>query len=588
MANFLSTSDLNADDLKSNFITYLQSQDKFRDYDFSGSNMSVLLDLLMQNTMYNNHYLNMVGSESYLDSAQLRESIVSRAKELNYVPVSRTSSRATISVEVFPDDTPNSILIPKGYAFKSTINNSTYYFYTRQNYTLTRTNDRYILSNIDIFEGYNVIEYFSVVSSTTDGYTSYSSQHIINSKNVDIDSLEVWVTLDGTRTKFTKATSLYGLNSESNVYFIQGYKDYYYEIVFGDGILGKALSSGTEVDISYADTLGPDANGINVFSKTNAISGYTSVNVDVVTPSYGGADAEPDENIKYNSVRHFQVQERAVIEDDYKNLVTQNFPEIQAINVYGGENDNQYGKVILCLKPYNTTKLSTSLQNRITKFLEGKNLVTEPVIKELEYFYIKLDSVVRYLRSETTETEGELKTGIITDILALNNTKFNKFNQSVYSSNISKIIDNSNTAIVSNSTFLKLSKRLFPAVNVSQSYSISFDNELTNYGSDDPAITTDSFTYTYNTVDYPAWIQDNGAGILGVYTYNSSGEITKLENVGTVDYTTGYCYFTVNIKGYTSYVSVYAKPKSRDILISKNKFIVLDSGDFTIEMVAND
>jgi hypothetical protein len=599
MANFLSTSDLNAESLKTNFITYLQSQDKFKDYDFTGSNMSVLIDILMQNTMYNNHYLNMMGAESYLDSAQLRESIVSRAKELNYVPRSRTASRAVITVEIFPEDSPNSILIPKGYVFKSTINNETYYFHTRQNYTITKSNDRYVLSNIEIFEGYAVQEFFSVVSEIgTDGYTTYSSSHVINSENCDTNSLDVYVTLNGVRTKFERATSLYGLTSESNVYFLQGYKDNFYEVVFGDGVFGKAIATGTEVDITYTDTLGPGANGISVFSKTTSISGYSSVSITTTTTSYGGGDAETNENIKFNSVRHFQTQERAVIENDYRNLVITNFPEIQAVNVYGGENDNQYGKVIVCVKPFNTTKISDSLKNRITQFLESKNLVTEPVIKELEYFYIKVDAAVRYIRNNTTSTEGELKSTVISKLLELNDNRFNKFNQSVYSSFLSRTIDESDLAITSNSLFLKIIKKLFPVPNVETTYILEFDNALPDFGSADKAgqtfpsnhpamIESSKFTYTMNGTDYEAWVQDNGAGILGVYTYDSEGIKVRLKVVGTVDYSIGKCVMTLAIKGYTGNVSVYAKPRSRDIIISKNKFIILDSADFNITMVAD-
>ena len=598
MANFLSTSDLDAAALKTNFITYLRSQDKFKDYDFTGSNMSVLIDVLMQNTMYNNHYLNMVGAESYLDSAQLRESIVSRAKELNYIPKSRASARAVISVEIFPEDSPNSIILPKGYSFKTVLSNTTYFFYTRQNYTITKSNNRYLATNVEIFEGLPVTEFFLVSSNSDEGYTTYSSSHIIQSKDVDLSSLEVFVVLNGIKTKFTKAESLFNLNDSSNVYFIQGYKDYYYEIVFGDGILGRALPAGTNVEISYSDSTGPNANGINMFSKTQAINGYSSMSIVTEQPAYGGSNAELDENIKFNAVRHFQTQERAVIENDYRNLILTSFPEIQAVNVYGGESDNQYGKVIICLKPYNTTKISESLQNRISRFLEDKNITTEPVIKSLEYFYIKLDADVRYSQNDTINTENELKSTIITNLLTLNDTKFNNFNQSIYSSNISKIIDTSDISIISNSLFLKLIKRLSPTPNLEITHVLEYDNALPDFGSADkgtktfPAghpsmIESTMFTYTHDGTDYESWIQDNGAGILGVYTKNTEGVKTSLKNIGTVDYSIGRCVFTIAIKGYIDYISVYAKPKSRDIKISKNKFIIIDSSDFNIRMIPN-
>jgi hypothetical protein len=375
MAKFLSTSALDADTLKSNFIQYLKTQDNFKDYEFSGSNLSVLIDLLVQNTMYNNHYLNMVGAEGFLDTAELRESIVSRAKELNYTPKSKTSARTTLTVTIRPTDVPLSITIPKGYKFTTTLNNQRFNFITTQNYVIQRSNNSYVLSGVEVFEGIPVVEYLDVLSTTSDsGITTYSSRFIMTSENIDTSSVEVYVTSGSTRTQYTKASSLFGLNPESEVFFVQGYSANQYEIVFGDGVLGKDLTTGDVVEIHYRDTIGTDANGIKAFSPSTTIAGYGDISIVTELPSYGGSDREPNDSIKFNAVRHFQVQERAVTESDYKNLILTNFPEIQAVSAYGGELTNRYGKVIVSLKPHNSAIATTNLKNRIANFLNTKNI----------------------------------------------------------------------------------------------------------------------------------------------------------------------------------------------------------------------
>lgn len=581
MSNFLSTSDLAFDELKSNFKTYLATQQRFKDYNFEGSNFAVLLDVLLQNTMYNNHYLNMMGAESFLDSAELRESIISRAKELNYTPKSRTSARASINVTITPEDSPNSILIPKGYRFKSRVNNVNYWFTTRQNYKLIRDNNTYSVDGIELFEGEPITEYFTLNSTTENGITTYSNEIIINSENVDTTSLEVYVTIGEEKIEFTKTDSLVGLSSSSRVYFVEGYRANQYKIVFGDGVLGEAIASGSDIEISYLDTVGADANGINTFTFTESIQGYSSISVVTDLASYGGSERESNENIKYNAPRHYQTQETAVTENNYKDMVVTNFPEIQAVSAYGGEEELLYSKVILALKPYNSTNASDVLKSRISSFLNSKALTTEVIIRDLEYFYIKVVSNIKYNPNDTTESASNIKAAIITKLLTLNDTQFNKFVQGAYSSNISNMIDESNDAITSNSLFLKIGKRITPTNNVEESYIIKFDNELQS----SIAGTVKSSTFTYDT--YEAWIQDDGEGVLGLYTENNTGDTTLIETIGSVDYTTGELIFDLTVTSYTDYISIFADTKSRDIEVKNNNYILFDSGDFELEMVAN-
>lgn len=591
MAKFLSTAALDADTLKSNFVEYLKTQDQFKDYDYSGSNISALLDILIQNTMYNNHYLNMVGAEAFLDTAELRESIVSRAKELNYLPKSRTSARASVSVTIVPQDSPLSITIPKGYKFTTTLNNQKFTFVTNQNYIVKRVNSTYNITGVEIFEGSIVTEFFDVVSTTNSNITTYSSRFIMSSENIDTSSIEVYVTSNNVRTLYKKSPSLFGLTNTSEIYFIQGYSANQYEIVFGDGILGKKLTTGDIVEVYYRDTIADEANGINVFKASNAISGYSNISVVTELTAYGGSERENNSSIKFNAVRHFQVQERAVTEDDYKNIILTNFPEIQAVSAYGGEKVNKYGKVVISLKPFNSNFASNVLKNRIYKFLLTKHLSNEPILVDLEFFYVYLSSTVRYSSDLTALSEDNIKNSIINNILTLNAEVINSFNQSVYGSRISQLIQSADNSVVSNSTSLKMSKRISPSIGVDTQFLIEFDNQLKTEGvyyqypeGHDPIVKSSEFVYTYAGTDYDCWIQDNGTGVLGIYTIDKETTLL-LKTIGTVDYTVGKLIFTINPKYYNPYISINVELEENDILVDNNKYILLDSSDFNIKMV---
>lgn len=594
MSNFLSTADLDVDSLKTSYINYLKTQDRFKDINFEGSNISALIDILIQNTYYGNYYLNMVGAESFLDSAALRNSVVSRAKELNYTPRSRVSSRAIVSVEIVPDDSPNTITIPKGYIFKSTINNTQYNFITDQAHVITNNSGSYELTGIDIFEGRSVTEFFTAaVTENDNGYTEYTSRFILQSENLDKASIEVYVTSNSVRRQYTQADNLFNLSPTNNIFFIQAYKENQYEIVFGDGVLGNALTSGDTVEVVYRDTLGSGANGINAFTFSSQIDGYSNITVTTTTRSYGGAERESITSIKYNAPRHFTNQERAVIEEDYKNILTENFPEIEAVNAYGGEDSGLYGKIIIALKLYGSTVISDILKKRIQKFLLTKSATREAIVNALDYYYVKIDSSVRYNADQTSLTESQVKSNIINKILELNTITNYQFNQTVYGSTITDKIQGADTSIISNSTSLKIIKRISPIVNTSNLYEINFYNELETDGvlyefplDHEPIVESSTFTYLNGTISITAWIQDNGNGNLGIYTFDTDGNKVMVTNIGTVNYTTGYLNFTTTIQGYTgNYISIYAKPQVREIILQNNGFALIDSNDITLNMV---
>lgn len=594
MANFLSTEQLDATSLKTSFVNYLKTQQAFSDVDFEGSNISALVDFLIQNVYYNSYYLNMVGAESFLDSAALRHSIVSRAKELNYVPRSRTSARAVVTVDITPGDSPDTITIPKGQVFTASLNNQQFNFVTDQSHVISNSSNTYSISDVTIYEGRLVTEYFTAAATVnSSGYTDYTSRFIIQSENLDTSSIEVYVTSNSVRTQYTKADDLYSLTSTDEIFFIQAYKSNQYEVVFGDGVLGAALSTGDTVEIVYRDTVATEANGINSFTSATQIDGYSNITVTVTTRAYGGAERETDTSIKYNAPRHFQTQARAVTETDYKNLITQNFPEVEALNVYGGEDEGIYGKVIVAVKLAGTTVVSNIFKTRLQNYLLTKSATREAIVNALDYYYVKIDSTVRYASDQTSLSENQVKSNIITNILTMNTISNYDFIQEAYGSTITSKIQGADASIISNSTQMKMIKRLTPTVNTVETYNIKFYSELETDGvvsafplGHEPIVETSTFTYLNGTNSITAWIQDDGNGALGVYTYDSDGDKTLIEDVGSVNYTTGELNFTVTIQGYTgSYISLYAKPESREVVLQKNGFVLIESSDINLTMV---
>lgn len=603
MANnsLLTTSQLDFNELKSSLKTFLTGQTSLSDYDFEGSNISVLIDLLTYNTFLNAQYLNMVGSEMFLDTAKIRDSIVSHAKELNYVPRSRISSRVTVDVTITPNDAPSAITIPKNYAIRTTIDSVTYNFVTDAPIVIKNSSGVYTANSVTFYEGEVVNEVFTAnVTLNSDGtYNSYG--YILSSENIDVNSIEVSVqnsVSDTTTTVFTKADNFFGITSESNKFFIEGYKANQYRIVFGNNIIGKALKNGNVVTVSYRDTVGSVANKATSFTKTSSIDGYASISLNVSGASYGGAERESNEDIVYAAPRHFQTQERAVTASDFKTLLLNKFPQIQAVSAYGGEEatPKQYGRVVICVKPYGNVGIVTdSLKNQIIQYLKLKSLTTEPVMVDAEYFYLEITSKVYYDLLLASVAANELKTDVITNILTLNDSMLNDFGKNVLYSKIVKTIDNTTTngAITSNDTSLRMVYRWTPTVNQTATTTVSFDNELSNEGAryaypegHEKIITSSVFTYTYDGVDYACYLSDDGLGSLKIYTVNDGTEIVLNSNVGTVDYTTGELSFTTQVKGYIGRINIYARLEAKNITVRKNKFLIIDSSDINIEMIA--
>ena len=599
MAQFIPPADLDFTAYKNSLKAFLKSQDRFKDYDFEGSNLSVLIDILSYNAYNQAHYLNMVGSEMFLDTSILRESIVSHAKELNYTPRSRVSARARVSVEIVPNGLPSSVTIPKNYGFKTSSSQSNAIKFLTDQPLIARkdANNRYIVDDVDIFEGNIVTERFTVVAtSSQNGSVIYNQRFILQSENIDVSSIEVTIQADSNDnmpTTYERATTLYGLTNLSQIFFVRGYKSNHYEIEFGDNVLGAALLAGNIVTVSYRDTIGEEGNGSFVFTKTGTIDGSSSITVTTLTRATGGAERESDDSIKYNAVRHFQVQERAVNESDFDILIRENFPEIQQCNVYGGEKVAQYGKVMIALKPFNVEGIvEESTKSRIIEFLKTKTLVPEPVILDPEYYYVGITGNVYYNVNQTTLRENQILTNIHNALLALNNKELGDFNTIASQSLIATTIADSNPMITAVDVKLSMVKRWFPERGVAKTFTFTTDNTIQssnegaytntiNYG-----VTSSVFQKIVSDQITNCIIRDNGIGTLYLYVISLDGKLVKVvEPVGTVNYVTGEVSFVLDVYDYTPYIAFTCVLGSNSIVISKDKFISVDTPHIALKLI---
>lgn len=585
MANSaLTVANLNFNDIKSNLQNYMQTQSSLKDYDFTGSNINVLLDVLSYNTYMQNFYLNMVANESFLNSAVLRDSIVSHAKTLNYLPQSRSSSVSRIKLSITPNDTPALITIPRYTSFSTTIDSKSYTFSTDEGITIAADSEgNYEANNISIHEGEVVTELFTVNSSNTD------QRFVLNNKEIDTDSLVVKVIKSSTDTanaEWTKNLTTIGIDGNSNTYFIVPAESQKYEIQFGDGILGKKLENNNIIQATYRKSSAGASDSANVFALVGDIQGYTNVSVTVLSKATGGSLPESDDSIRRNASRSLTIQDRTVTVGDYKSLIKQNFNDVQAINVYGGELSipPQFGKVIISVDLNNAEGIPMSRKKDIEAFAKLRApLSITPVVVDPEFLYVDINSTVRYNPNVTTKSDNEIKTVVGDAIKAHTDATINDFDTKLRMSKLAATIDDSDPSILNNDTSVTLEKRIVPQLNKDQTFLLEYDNEIyreipLNGLFVDGTAPISSSTFTFNNLTGCSF-RDDGNGLLQIVQDTTSGLEVINTNVGTVNYAQGL----VNINSFNTSlfngnaIRIYATPISRTIASSKNIILTYNS-----------
>lgn len=593
MSDFLPVNQLDFNTLRANLKAYLEGQDRFKDYDFDGSNISVLLDLLAYNTYQNAFYLNMIGNEMFLDTATLRDSVVSHAKELNYLPRSYTSASATIRVKINVSNT-NAFTetIPQNYKFTSTVAGNTYTFSTAEPYIVTRNANNEFISQIDVYEGFLLTEKFVVNTNLTE------QRFVLSNDRVDTDSIEVFVfpsVGSANSTEYTFTTSIFGLSSNSSVYFLQAAEDNKYEIVFGDGVVGKKPQNGNLISVNYRISSGNTVNGISSFTPQSTVNGYSLAVQSVISPAAGGAESESISSIKYNATRFFQTQDRVVTREDYKSLIIANFPEIKSISVYGGEEipiTPQYGKVVISPVTQTGNPVTQNTADRILTFVKTRSpLSIEPTIIDPDFLDIYISSTVRYNVNQTTLSANQIKSLVTNTIGTFNNDNLIDFNKTFRYSKFVAAINTSHPSVVSNETSVIMAKTIIPLLNDNYSETINYGNEIKRDDYNVSRPLTNEFSVYSSQITYnsrPAYFGEDGAGQLFVYELTGSGRNILRTNAGTVDYING----VINISSIVisdfvgSGITFFAIPAKQDIRSLRNTVLRIDNTQTIITVEA--
>ena len=481
--NSISLVNLDFDTLKSTLKTYLKGQALFQDYDFDGSNMSVLLDILSYNSYLNTFYLNMVASEMFLDSAQLRNSVISIAKSMNYTPRSSKSSKALLNL-TFAQSNLTSFEIPEGARFTGKNSNGSFTFVTNETLTLYPANNKFVATNVEVYEGSFIRDTFIYDSSIQ------AQRFILSNQTIDTDSLLVTVTEDGGQTSlsYKKATSLFGLIANTQAYFVQATEDTKYEIMFGDGVFGRKPKNGATVITSYRISSGSNSNKCTTFILDDNLGSYNGhanaiiPTITVATAAFGGAEAETIEEIRYRAPRNYQTQERAVTEEDFKTLVLQKYQDIKTCHVYGGETSSgkqQFGKVFVVPASFTGEMLSDTERQDIESFLSNKcTLGISPVVVNPDYLYILVDTICKYNGNETELSPADISTIVKNAITTFNTDELNDFDTEFRFSRFEAAINSAHPSISSNETKISLKKILLPDLNTPVSMTVRFRNKV--------------------------------------------------------------------------------------------------------------
>jgi len=585
----LDSSELDFGGVRDRLIAFLQQQDRFRDYNFEGSNLRVLIDLLAYNTQMHAHYLHMVGSEMFLDTAQLRESVVSHAKELNYVPRSVSSAVAFVDLVVnvpAGPDRPETVVIPRYFPLRSLVGGVAYMF-TTDDIVIVRRSSGYRAQNVPIYEG-EVVRDFHEVPATGDG------QYLIGA-GADISSVRVHVLPSSASSpkeavEWTRATSVAGVRATDRAFFVQAASSGEYQIVFGNGAVGLPVTPGNVVRVTYRLAAGSAANGLSSFVPMSAVDGF-AVGVENVDASRFGQEPETIEDIKFRAPRFFATQDRAVTSDDFEVLLTSKFPGLEAAVAFGGEaaSPPAYGKVFISAKPYGGTVLPNTSKRAIVDFVKSRSpLSIDPVYVDPDFVFVGVRTNVKYDAARTMSVT-DLRSSVQLAVDAFGSANLNRFKAALRRSRLIAAIDDSSPLIVSNDTRVELIKRLSPPIRSDVTLGASFRNSI-DVTSQHPTVYSTPFWY--QTADGSVLfvrIEDDRRGRLMIVHSDSQGsKRTIASNVGTVDYAGG----TVSIGPLvvhqydTPWIGLHVVPARDDVVASSNQVMTIASGDVEVNVEA--
>ncbi len=583
-------------DIKESLKTYLKSQSVFKDYDFEGSGLSVLLDVLSYNTHYMGFYANMVANEMFLDSAVMRDSVVSLAKHLGYTPTSKKASFATVNVKYNTTYVAGTYL-PAFTTFSAKGENGV--DYTFQNLTPvlieedpnTDNAGNGIAANVKIYEGERRTISFVYDSTVT------NRRFTIPDINVDTNHITVNVQTSGSDRSgyfdaWSEGTNFTDYKSTDKVFFIQEKNDEFFELYFGDGIVGQELTDGNIITITYLSTTGSAANGIgrNESASSRAFSISGNAYIETVDFSSGGADPETIKDIKYYAPRTFQAQDRAVTSGDYEAIVVKEYADVETINVYGGENESppQYGKVFISIKPESGKYLNASAKKTIVQdIVKNKNLVSIiPEVIDPEYLYLLMNTEILYDPNKTLLSPEAINILAKSNIVSYINTDLEKFEKDMVFSKLLERIDNTESSVLGNQTTIRIQKWLYPNLGASTGYTIEFKNPMFHpHSGHVPVVTSTYFKHLdLNGKMQTAFAEDDGRGFIRLLYFERGTKKILNSNVGTINYEKGKVtlssnFVPVSIEDGSEFIRFTAVPDDQDIIATNNLILTYDEDD---------
>ena len=593
----LRVTEFDFDDVKDNLKTFLKAQNEFKDYDFEGSGMNILLDTLAYNTHYLGFNANMLANEMFLDSASLRSSIVSHAKMLGYEVSSPKSPRATINISLATSKT--TATMPAGTAFTTTVDDVSYQFVTIADITGTNTGNAVPFDSTEIYEGSYVTTKYLVDSSDID------QRFILVDPRVDTTTLTVKVQTsadDASTTTYTKATDISQLSRSSTVYFLQEIEAGRFEVYFGDGIVSQAISDGNIVSLNYVVTNKEEANGASSFTNGGAIDTVTDITITTVSNAAGGTEAESLQSIKLNAPLDYAAQGRAVTTEDYKLYARKLFANTQAVSVWGGEDGSyntssgvsataEYGKVFISIKSTTGENLTTTQKDQLIKDFEPYKVASiTPVVVDPETTFLILGVTFNYDSSATTKTATDLGSLIGVTLQDYNTTNLNTFNAPFRHSQLTGLIDDTDTSILMNTTTVTMARLFTPTTTGSTSYTINFNNAFYNpvSGYQNSVIASTGFYINGETTEY--FFDDDGSGNLRIYSIAVGVKTYYSSEAGTIDYVNGL--ITINgilissassVDGVSStQVRITALSDSNDVVPVRNQLLEIDFVNTTV------
>ena len=591
----LRVTELDFDQIKENLKIYLKAQKEFTDYDFDGSGFDILLDSLSYNTHYLGFNANMLANEMFLDTSSLRSSAVSHAKTLGYEITSARAPFATINISLKTDS--NTKTMPAGTAFTTTLDGVNYQFVTIADITGTKFGNSVNFDAQKVYEGTYVTTRYTVDTSDLE------QRFILRDNRADTSTLTVKVqnsASDSTTVTYTKATDITQLEKTSTVYYLQEIENGRHEVYFGDDVVSKAVDDGNIVILQYVVTNKTEANGAFVFTPPASIDGVTDITLTTVERATGGSEPESIQSIKLNAPLDYASQGRCVTTGDYEVFVRKLFPQTQAVNVFGGEQGSynsstgvtstpEYGKVFISVKSTTGANLTTSQKTQLVSDLSKFTVASiSPVIVDPETTKLRLTSSIVYNASATTKLASELVTAVTTVLTDYNTSTLQTFNGQYRASAVSKLIDEADTAILNNTTTVKLSKDFVPTLGTTKSYNIAFNNALLHpedgyLASTGGVLFSSGFKVgTDTTTEF--FFDDDGNGNLRRYALIGTTRSYADNVAGSIDYASGYISINninitaiSNVDGETSTaIRLVITPATNDIVPVRNQLLEID------------